>query len=151
MMLSMEHDSNWFAQEDVAERLHRRKSRIFLIAALLVALSVILTVLLLARRASVGAEPSLAEATASPAIVIPASPVSQSIAREAAGAGLMIAFLVVGQGDSIFLQSPSGKTMLVDGGPESAFETVSGYLDAHGVVGLDVVVASHLHADHIGG
>jgi len=151
MMLSMEHDSNWFAQEDVAERLHRRKSRIFLIAALLVALSVILTVLLLARRASVGAEPSLAEATASPAIVIPASPVSQSIAGADAGDGLMIAFLDVGQGDSIFLQSPSGKTMLVDGGPESAFETVSGYLDAHGVVGLDVVVASHLHADHIGG
>ena len=69
----------------------------------------------------------------------------------ATDAGLLVSFLDVGQGDSIFLRSPSGKTMLVDGGPSDAFPTIDHYLSSLGVVGLDVVVASHLHADHIGG
>ncbi len=65
--------------------------------------------------------------------------------------GLLVIFLDVGQGDAIFLRSPSGKTMLIDGGPEGAFPVLQDYLDSHGVIGLDAVVASHLHADHIGG
>lgn len=71
-------------------------------------------------------------------------------AEPADGAGLFVAFLDIGQGDCIFLRSPSGSTMLVDAGPEGVFGTISRFLDAQGVIGLDVVVASHLHTDHIG-
>jgi len=86
------------------------------------------------------------EATAEPS---PAAIQSQSEPNEADG--LLVVFLDVGQGDAIFLRAPSGKTMLIDGGPESAFPVLQDYLDSHGVIGLDAVVASHLHADHIGG
>ena len=41
--------------------------------------------------------------------------------------------------------------MLVDGGPDGSFPIIDSYLIKLGVVGLDVVIASHLHADHIGG
>lgn len=59
--------------------------------------------------------------------------------------------LDVGQGDCIFLRSPSGNTMLVDTGESSAFGTVDSFLSSQGVDMLDVVVATHPHSDHIGG
>lgn len=62
---------------------------------------------------------------------------------------LEIHFVDVGQGDAILIMSPDGRTVLVDGG-----DTGSGivqYLRSKGVERLDVVVATHPHADHIGG
>ena len=58
--------------------------------------------------------------------------------------------LDVGQGDCVFLQSPDGCTMLVDAGPAGSFPAVSETLAQYGVAQLDVVVATHPHADHIG-
>ncbi|AYC28739.1 S-layer homology domain-containing protein [Paenisporosarcina cavernae] len=60
-------------------------------------------------------------------------------------------FIDVGQGDSILIQSASGKTMLIDGGPKSAGTKVVSYLKSKGVTKLDYVVATHPDADHIGG
>ncbi len=69
----------------------------------------------------------------------------------------------VAQGDSLLVVSPSGKTMLVDGGgfltyghaAPSSFDigesVVSTYLWSRGFHRLDVVATSHSHADHIGG
>lgn len=64
-------------------------------------------------------------------------------------AGLTITFLDVGQGDAALLATPEGATVLIDGGPQE--DLVATELAALGVKRLDVVVASHAHADHIVG
>lgn len=68
-----------------------------------------------------------------------------------AGKEMTVHFIDVGQGDSIFIQAPNGKTMLVDAGVKGAGKTVVDYLRAQGVQKLDYVVATHPDADHIGG
>lgn len=60
---------------------------------------------------------------------------------------LELYFLDVGQGDAVLIRE-GGKTALIDAGPDGrALE----FLRALGVDTLDLVVASHNHADHIGG
>ncbi|MTD30139.1 S-layer homology domain-containing protein [Planomicrobium sp. YIM 101495] len=60
-------------------------------------------------------------------------------------------FINVGQGDSILIQSGNGKNMLIDGGTKSQGAKVVSFLKSKGVTKLDVVVATHPDADHIGG
>ncbi|MGE8081451.1 S-layer homology domain-containing protein [Peribacillus loiseleuriae] len=60
-------------------------------------------------------------------------------------------FIDVGQGDSILVQTPNGKTILIDGGKRSAGDKVVAYLKKAGVNSIDVLVATHPDADHIGG
>ena len=67
------------------------------------------------------------------------------------GTEMKVHFLSVGQGDSILVQSPNGKNLLVDGGTKAAGKDVVTYLRTHGVEKLDYVVATHPDADHIGG
>jgi len=65
---------------------------------------------------------------------------------------LTITCLDVGQGDATLIQSPSGKTLLFDGGKSGRGEDIIvPYLAAAGIDTLDYIVASHYHADHIGG
>ncbi len=64
-------------------------------------------------------------------------------------AGLMVRFFDVGQGDSALISTPEGANVLIDGGPDE--EQVATELAALGVKRLDLVVASHPHADHIVG
>lgn len=64
-------------------------------------------------------------------------------------------FLSVGQGDCIFIRTPSGRTMLVDGGSEGSrdigYRLVEPFLRRQGVNRIDVLVLSHPHADHLNG
>jgi len=60
-------------------------------------------------------------------------------------------FINVGQGDSILIQSPNGKNMLIDGGTKSAGTKVVSFIKSKGITKLDYVVATHPDADHIGG
>jgi competence protein ComEC len=78
---------------------------------------------------------------------------------------LELTVLDVGQGDSLFVVSPGGKTLLIDGGGSfSGFpgheehnsvdpgeEAVSPYLWSRGFQRLDVVALTHAHQDHLGG
>jgi competence protein ComEC len=66
----------------------------------------------------------------------------------------------VGQGDSILLISPEGRTLLVDAGGipfwmhselDIGEDVVSPYLWSRGFHKLDVVALTHAHADHMGG
>src|SRR5699024_8316657 len=66
-------------------------------------------------------------------------------------ANMYVHFIDVGQGDSILVQSPNGKNMLIDGGDKSASGKVVSFLKSKGVSTIDVVVATHAHSDHIGG
>ena len=56
----------------------------------------------------------------------------------------------VGQGDSIFIQTPENKRILIDVGDEEAEHTVYSYLKRKGVKKIDVLIATHPDTDHIG-
>jgi beta-lactamase superfamily II metal-dependent hydrolase len=64
--------------------------------------------------------------------------------------GLTVHFLDIGQGDAALLQW-DGHAALVDGGPEDHADALLQDLKRLGVTRLDWVIASHPHADHIGG
>jgi competence protein ComEC len=70
---------------------------------------------------------------------------------------LRVTFLDVGQGDSILVEFPGRKKMLVDGGgtPDSSFDmgeqVVSSFLWHRGIKKLDYVVLTHAHPDHLNG
>lgn len=79
---------------------------------------------------------------------------------------LEVTAIDVGQGDSLLVVGPTGKTMLVDaGGPVGGLteaaeatsrfdvgeEVVSPYLWSRRIRRLDVLVLSHAHSDHMGG
>jgi competence protein ComEC len=61
--------------------------------------------------------------------------------------GLTVRFFDVDQGDAALVTSPGGASILVDGGPDE--DDVATELAALGIKRLDVLVASHPHADHI--
>ncbi len=70
---------------------------------------------------------------------------------QAAG-DLIITLIDIGQGDATLIQSPSGRTLLFDGGDNGRGNSiVVPFLQSVGVDTLDYMVASHYHADHIGG
>ena len=58
-------------------------------------------------------------------------------------------FIDIGQGDAILIFSPEGQAALIDGGTTNSGALQ--YLQSLGVQRLDLVIATHPHADHIGG
>lgn len=64
---------------------------------------------------------------------------------------LCVSFLDVGQGDAIFIESPTGVQVLVDGGRGSGVLRELGSRMSYFDHSLDMIVATHEDADHIGG
>ncbi len=62
-----------------------------------------------------------------------------------------VSFINVGQGDSALLRDGNGFDVLIDGGKRGASAVILTYLRALTVTDLDVVVATHPDADHVGG
>src|SRR3990167_2962788 len=74
-----------------------------------------------------------------------------AVIREERGDILRVSFLDIGQGDAIFIDAPSGRQVLIDGGKGSAvlrqLASVMPWYDKT----IDVVVGTHPDQDHIGG
>ena len=65
---------------------------------------------------------------------------------------LTVTFLDVGQGDAIFIQTPSGKQLLIDGGPDpEALQRELGRVMPFWDRSLDLIVLTHPDADHLNG
>lgn len=65
---------------------------------------------------------------------------------------LIVNFIDVGYGDSIFIQTPANGTMLVDGGADDKGSVVISYLRSQGVSSsLDVMIGTHPDHENIGG
>lgn len=63
---------------------------------------------------------------------------------------LTVTWLDVGQGDAAVIQC-GGQAMLIDGGKPEKSSYIYAWLQQHGLSYLDVIVATHVDADHIGG
>ena len=64
---------------------------------------------------------------------------------------LTVAFLDIGQGDAIYIEAPNGNQALIDGGPGRAVLRALGEIMPWPDKTLDVVIATHPDADHLGG
>lgn len=71
-----------------------------------------------------------------------------TLAQALAG-DLTVEVLDAGQGDAVLVTSPAGKRVLIDAGTNQA--QVHEMLAARGIDTLNLVLATHAHADHIGG
>ena len=60
-------------------------------------------------------------------------------------------FIDVGQGDSELVELPNGQTMLIDAGTPQSGNQVANEIKSLGYSRIDYLVATHPHADHIGG
>jgi competence protein ComEC len=115
------------------------------------------TAILLARRGRWGRRAAWVALLAAAFVAVAPRPVDRP--RDA----LLVEAIDVGQGDSLLLITPDGRTLLVDGGgfgggPRQApqefdigEEVVSQVLWSRGIRHLDVVALSHAHSDHMGG
>lgn len=73
------------------------------------------------------------------------------IVRSATPSDLHVSFLDVGQGDAIFIRTPGGHDVLIDGGPSdnvlARLDEEMDYFDRH----IDMIIATHDDSDHITG
>ncbi|MGH9144552.1 MAG: ComEC/Rec2 family competence protein, partial [Vicinamibacterales bacterium] len=69
----------------------------------------------------------------------------------AQASGARIYFVDVGTGASTLIVSPTGKTLLVDGGPPGSGAKIASLLSTLGITTIDYTVLTHYHIDHMGG
>ncbi len=71
--------------------------------------------------------------------------------REDRHAKLTVSFLDIGQGDSIYIESPTGMQVLIDGGPDTQvlrrLSDVMPWYDRS----IDLIIPTHPDADHVSG
>jgi len=75
----------------------------------------------------------------------------QAVWREMPSKTLTVAFLNVGQGDSIYIESPTHQKMIIDGGPNGAVLSEIGKLMPWYDHYIDVIMITNTDVDHYGG
>lgn len=75
----------------------------------------------------------------------------QSVSSQMKGQYLQVHFLDVGQGDSAFIETPSGVQVLIDGGKDASVLRELGEVMDFSDKTIDMVVGTHPDKDHIGG
>ncbi len=84
-------------------------------------------------------------------LVILAAGIWYAAIREDRAGLLTVSFLDIGQGDAIFIDAPSGRKVLIDGGPDSSVVRQLSEVMPWWDRSIDVVIGTHPDADHIGG
>ena len=64
---------------------------------------------------------------------------------------MRVHFIDVGQGDSIFVELPNKKCMLIDASERDYAGRIISFVECLGYKKIDYLVATHPHSDHIGG
>lgn len=64
---------------------------------------------------------------------------------------LVVHFLDVGQGDCEFIELPNSQCMLIDASTNEYGDDIVEAIEGYGYSEIDYVIATHPHADHIGG
>ncbi len=73
------------------------------------------------------------------------------VSRLSSGNDLMVDFLNVGQGDSIFITTPGNQQILIDGGPDSTvLEKLSKEMPVYDKT-IELIVLTHPEKDHLAG
>ncbi len=90
------------------------------------------------------------------AVIITVIGLMSALAPVFASKQLTVSVIDVRQGDSIFIEAPSGRTMLIDAGPkyrksDAGKRCVLPFLHSKGINKIDIVVLTHPHDDHVGG
>jgi competence protein ComEC len=70
---------------------------------------------------------------------------------------LRVTFLEVGKGDAMVIETPAGKTLVVDAGgvfgegDDQGRRVVAPFLRSRGIARIDTLLLTHPHPDHVGG
>ena len=83
--------------------------------------------------------------------VLTDSPTSATVLASGLDDEISVTVLDVGQGGSIFVELPDEECMLIDAGESEYGNSVTDYIRDNGYTKIDYLVATHPHADHIGG
>jgi competence protein ComEC len=78
-------------------------------------------------------------------------PTDGAVQPQPVASPLTVYALDIGQGDSLLIIAPGGKTVLVDAGVPGSGHIILDAMKRYGVDHIDLMVATHAHADHIGG
>lgn len=74
-----------------------------------------------------------------------------AVYREDRGGVLAVSFLAVGQGEAVFIDAPSGRQVLIDGGPDGSVLRRLGAVMPPWDRSLDVVIATSADTDDVSG
>jgi len=72
------------------------------------------------------------------------------VAVTKSSSNVTVHYIDVGQGDSILIDTPN-KDVLIDGGLPEAATTILSYLNSLTITRIHLMIATHVHEDHIGG
>lgn len=70
---------------------------------------------------------------------------------DASSKKMVVHYINVGQGDAIYIKAPNGDDILIDAGNKAKGDQVVKYLQKQKVDDIEVLIATHPDADHIGG